>query len=172
MSRRIGSNFSDEQRLSNDFIHFRSRMFLFHFDSCLSSSCDDTEPVRGALWKSASVKTRPFHRNKETKVNAFDHSDISEWNEEEIERWQFGQIASKIEHDKPLIVISMWTLRESSVYDDGRIWMNMRLVWEERGKRKLTQRGIFQYVQIWRINPVYQKNSGLIFVVLALRCES
>lgn len=38
MSRRIGSNFSDEQRLSNDFIHFRSRMFLFHFDSCLSSS--------------------------------------------------------------------------------------------------------------------------------------
>lgn len=96
-------------------------------------------------------------------MNAFDHSDISEWNEEEIERWQLGQIASKIEHDKPLIVISMWTLRESSVYDDGRIWMNMRLVWEERGKRKLTQRGIFQYVQIWRTNPVYQKKRGSYF---------
>lgn len=30
-----------------------------------------------------------------------------------------GQIASKIEHDKPLIVISMWTLRGSSVCDGG-----------------------------------------------------
>lgn len=36
-----------------------------------------------------------------------------------MERWQLGQIASKIEHDKPLIVISMWTLREWSVCDDG-----------------------------------------------------
>lgn len=71
--------------------------------------------------ESGSVKTCPFHCNKETKVKAFDHSDISERNEEEIERWRLGQIASKIEHDKPLIVISMWTLRESSVYDDGRI---------------------------------------------------
>lgn len=110
-----------------------------------------------SLMESASVKTCPFHCNKETKVNAFDHSDISERNEEEIERWRLGQIASKIEHDKPLIVISMWTLRESSVYDDGRIWMNMRLIWEERGKRKLTQRCIFQCMHIWRTNPEYQK---------------
>lgn len=36
-----------------------------------------------------------------------------------MERWQLGQIALKIEHDKPLIVISMWTLREWSVCDDG-----------------------------------------------------
>lgn len=68
--------------------------------------------------ESASVNTCPFPCNKETKVNAFDHSDISEWNEEEMERWQLGQIACKIEHDKPLIVISMWTLGGRSVYDD------------------------------------------------------
>lgn len=45
----------------------------------------------------------------EAEVSSCDRIDISEWNEEEMERWQLGQIAFKIEQDKPLIVISMWT---------------------------------------------------------------
>ena len=61
--------------------------------------------------ESASTNTWLFSSNMETKVNAFDHSDINERNEKEMERWQLGQITSKIEHDKPLIVISMWTFR-------------------------------------------------------------
>lgn len=34
-----------------------------------------------------------------------------------MERWQLGQIASKIEHDKRLIVISVWTFGGWCVYD-------------------------------------------------------
>lgn len=109
-----------------------------------------------SLIESASVNTCVFHCDKETKVNAFDHSDISEWNEEEIERRQLGQIASEIEHDKPLIVISTRTLRESSLYDDRGIWMNAEFIWELRGKRKLTQKWGFQSVHICSMSLVHQ----------------
>lgn len=117
---------------------------------------------QGSLTGSASVNTCPFHCSEETKVNAFDHGDISEWNEEEMERWQLGQIASKIEHDKPLIVISMWTLREWSVYDDREYeW-----IWNSFERREVEgnwPKGVFS---VWGINLVYP-NLGHIFIVLA-----
>ena len=105
-------------------------------------------------------------------MNAFDHSDISEWNEQEMERWQLGQIALKIEHDKPLIVISMWTLREWSVCDDGEyewIWNSF----ERREAEGSWPKGAtFPYLQnTGRYSKVsivlVHQNSGFILIVLA-----
>lgn len=105
----------------------------------LPQDCLWWSACHGSLMESASVNTCPFPCNKETKVNAFDHSDISEWNEEEMERWQLGQIASKIEHDKPLNVISMWTFGGRSVYDDREyewIWNSSERGAVERNRHK------------------------------------
>lgn len=65
---------------------------------------------------------------------------------EEMERWQLGQIASKIEHDTPLIVISMWTLRGWSLCDGGgnRTECGTRLKEKRRLTSKCTsQAGVF-----------------------------
>lgn len=97
---------------------------------------------QGALWREPVVNPSPILYNKEAQVNVFDHGDISEWNEQEMEIWQLGQIASKIEYDKPLIVISMWTFGGDGVCKMMQIWMNMYLIWKEVDGRKLTTRGI------------------------------
>lgn len=108
--------------------------------------------------ESASTNTWLFPSNMETKVNAFDHSDINERNEKEMERWQLGQITSKIEHDKPLIVISMWTFRGMECLWWKGIWMSMQFIWCERGGRKLAQRCIF----LWDVHTLSQNLSFIL----------
>lgn len=117
-----------------------------------------------SLMDNATANTCPFHCNKETKVNAFDRGDISEWNEEEMQRWQLGQIACEIEHDKPLIVISMWTLREWSVYDDREYeWIWNSFEWKEVGRKVTRKVHIFYYMRYTRryAHARLKDNSGL-----------